>query len=84
MDRIGHNVLAEAQERGQQVLPRKGLAIRPSKTDNSLTPAITSSYLSLAPACSNFGLRRGTGGANDGRTRRSWEEVEYSVNTGIV
>jgi hypothetical protein len=48
-----------------------------------LTPAITTSYFSSGPLGSNFGLKRGTGGANEGRTRRSREEVEYSVKTGI-
>jgi hypothetical protein len=84
MNQIGHIVLAEAQERGPQVPPRRALATRSLETGNALTPAITTSYRSLAPVCSRFGLRRGTGGANDGRTRRSREEVEYSVNTGIV
>jgi hypothetical protein len=28
-------------------------------------------------------LRRGRGGANDGRLRRSRDKVEYSVKTGI-
>jgi hypothetical protein len=47
------------------------------------TPTITTSYFSSGPFGSKVGLRRGTGGANDGSTRKSREEVENSVNTGI-
>jgi hypothetical protein len=49
-----------------------------------VTPEMTTSYFSSVPFGSNFGVRRGTGGANDGRTRKSREEVEYSVKTGMV
>jgi hypothetical protein len=49
-----------------------------------LTPAITTSYFSSEPFGSNLGLRRGTGGANEGSTRKSRDEVEYSVKTGIL
>ena len=52
--------------------------------DFGLTPAITTSYFSSEPFGSNLGLRRGTGGANEGRTRKSRDEVEYSVKTGIL
>jgi hypothetical protein len=44
---------------------------------------MTTSYFSSTPAGSNFGLKRGTGGGNEGRTRKSREEVENSVKTGI-
>jgi hypothetical protein len=44
---------------------------------------MTTSYFSSVPLDSNLGVSRGTGGANDGRTRRSRDEVEYSVKTGI-
>jgi hypothetical protein len=49
-----------------------------------ITPEMTTSYFSSVPLGSNFGERRGKGGANEGRTRKSREEVEYSVKTGIV
>lgn len=49
-----------------------------------LTPAINTSYFSSLPAGSNLGARRGRGGEKEGRTRRSREEVEYSVKTGIL
>jgi hypothetical protein len=48
-----------------------------------LTPAITTSYFSSAPEGSNFGVRRGRGGAKERATRRSRDEVECSVKTGI-
>ena len=50
---------------------------------DTLTPAITTSYFSSPAFDSKVGLKRGTGGANNGRTRRSREEVENSVKTGI-
>jgi hypothetical protein len=48
-----------------------------------LTPAITTSYFSSAPEGSNFGVSRGRGGAKERATRRSRDEVECSVKTGI-
>jgi hypothetical protein len=44
---------------------------------------MTTSYFSSVPFGSNFGVRRGIGGANEGRTRESREELEYSVKTGM-
>lgn len=67
------------------VLPRDGLAKAAQCVGSPpLTPAMTTSYFSSDPVGSNFGLRRGTGGAKEGRTRRSREDMEYSVKTGIV
>lgn len=83
-NRIGRIVLGEAQERDLLVLPRRKLARQSIKGGNTLTPAITTSYFSSVPVGMNCGLRRGMGGEKDGRTRRSREEVEYSVKTGIV
>jgi len=46
---------------------------------------MTTSYLSpKLPSGENGGVNRGSGGAKDGRTRRSREEEEYSVKTGIL
>jgi len=44
---------------------------------------MTTSYFSSDPTGSNFGLRRGRGVAKDGSTRKSRDDVEYSVKTGI-
>jgi hypothetical protein len=44
---------------------------------------MTTSYFSSVSSDSKVGVRRGKGGAKEGRTRRSREDVEYSVKTGI-
>jgi hypothetical protein len=62
--------------RGQQLIEWKNFLTR-------LTPAITTSYFSSAPEGSNFGFRRGRGGAKERATRRSRDKVECSVKTGI-
>ena len=52
--------------------------------DGLLTPAINTSYFSSLPTGSKLGVRRGRGEAKEGRTRKSREDVEYSVNTGMI
>lgn len=50
-----------------------------------LTPTTRTSYFSSELfSGSNVGARRGSGGAKDGRTRRSREEDAFSVKTGIL
>lgn len=49
-----------------------------------LTPTITTSYFPSVTVGLNSGLNRGRGGANEGRTRKSRDDVAYSVKTGIA
>ena len=51
-----------------------------------LTPTTTTSYLSVSSTASltTGGVRRGNGGAKEGKMRRSRPELAVSVKTGIV
>lgn len=70
--------------RGLLDLPGKGSVKCPMGIYWRLTPAMTTSYFSSVPPGSNFGVRRGRGGANEERTRRSRDEKLVSVKSGIV
>lgn len=45
-------------------------------------PTMTTSYFSALVG--SRGARRGSGGANEGRTRSSRDAAEYSVKTGML
>lgn len=47
-------------------------------------PTMSTSYFSASLLTDGFGERRGSGGANEGNTRRSRDAAAYSVKTGMA